>query len=122
MKTGTSGKETYVAHHITSSDKLRGLRGLWQYLITRSQLKAKLEIERERSRTYADHRDRLPDDAELMDYEDSQGRKLWIRKNGSSCIRPASFPESIRVVQVRAAQVAEVSCLADDELTGEMTS
>ena len=69
-----------MTYSIPPSEELRGLRGLWQYLITRSQLKAKIEIERERSRTYADHRDRLPGNAELMDYEDEQGRRFWIRK------------------------------------------
>jgi hypothetical protein len=50
-----------VTHSIPPLKELRGIKGLWQYLITRSQLKAKIEIERERSKAYADHRDRLPD-------------------------------------------------------------
>ena len=56
-----------MTRSITPSKELRGFNGLWQYLIIRSQLKAEIEVERERSRSYADHRDRLPDNAELMD-------------------------------------------------------
>ncbi len=110
-----------MEYGITPSEELRGLRGLWQYLITRSQLKAKIEIERERSRAYADHRDLLPDNAELMDYEDNQGRKLWIRKTEPSGVRPSPQLPPIMVVQVESAQVTEVPGLADDELTGEIT-
>ena len=37
-----------MTYSTTPLRELRGLKGLWQYLITRSQLKAKIEIERER--------------------------------------------------------------------------
>jgi len=63
-------------------EKLRGLAGLWQLLIVRSKLRARLEIERERNRAYADHRDSLPRYADLVDYENSQGRGFWIRVGG----------------------------------------
>jgi hypothetical protein len=63
--------------------RLSGLGGLWWFLVTRMKLRAKIEIERERNRAYAAHRDHLESDAELVDYEDSQGRRLWIRKNGN---------------------------------------
>jgi hypothetical protein len=37
--TETSAKEVYVMHRTTTLlEELRGLKGLWQYLITRSQL------------------------------------------------------------------------------------
>ena len=57
-------------------------KGLWQYLIIRSELRAALEKERERNRAFAAHREGLPHNAELMDYEDGEGRKFWIRKYG----------------------------------------
>jgi hypothetical protein len=114
-------EEIYATHSITPSKELLGLRGLWQYLITRSQLKAKIEIERERNKAYAEHRDRLPDNAELMDYEDNQGRRFWVRKNQSSGVRPGAELPLIAVVWVESAQVTGVPCLADDELTGETT-
>jgi hypothetical protein len=94
---------------------------MWQYLITRSQLKAKIEIERERSRAYADHRDRLPGNAELMDYEDSQGRRFWIRKNEPSGARPGPQLPPLMVIQVESPQVPGVPRLPDGEITGEIT-
>ncbi|HZI72852.1 MAG TPA: hypothetical protein VFD73_02315, partial [Gemmatimonadales bacterium] len=72
-------------------------------------------------RAYADHRDRLPDNAELMDYEDTQGRKLWIRKNEPSGMRPGLPAAPVMIVQVAPGRVTEVPCLAGDELTGEIT-
>lgn len=110
-----------MARSINLPEELRGFRGLWQYLITRSQLKARIEIERERSRAYADHRDRLPDNAELMDYEDTQGRKLWIRKNEPSGMPPGPPATPVMIVQVAPGRVTGVPCLAGDELTGEIT-
>jgi hypothetical protein len=59
------------------------LRGFVQYLIIRSQLKARIMLERERNRAYLDYVNRLPRAAELLDYEDQQGRSLWIRKDGA---------------------------------------
>jgi hypothetical protein len=56
------------------------VKGFWQYLLARLQLRAELEKERERNRMYADHRDRLPENCELLDSEGCQGRVLWIRK------------------------------------------
>ena len=110
-----------MTHRTTSSEELQGLKGLWQYLITRSQLKAKIEIERERSRAYADHRDRLPDNAELMDYEDNQGRRFWIRKNESPDARPGPQPLLFTLSQVRSMPIAEIPRPADDEPTGQTT-
>jgi hypothetical protein len=94
---------------------------LWQYLITRSQLRAKIEIERERSRAYAGHRDHLPDNAELMDYEDSQGRRFWVRKNGFSGIRSDPQLPLIAVIRVESAPMTEIPRRADADLTGEAT-
>jgi hypothetical protein len=96
-------------------EKLRGLAGLWQFLIVRSSIRARLEIERERNRAYADHRDRLPRGAELVDYEDGQGRGLWIRLQGlrpgylglSSCV-PA-------VIELGPAAITEPSRPEDTE-------
>jgi hypothetical protein len=110
-----------VTRSITPSKELRGFNGLWQYLIIRSQLKAEIEVERERSRSYADHRDRLPDNAELMDYEDNQGRRFWIRKNGFSGVRLGPYVPLIAVAQVESAPMTGIPCPADDELTGETT-
>ena len=95
---------------------------MWQYLITRSQLKAKIEIELERSRAYAEHRDRLPDNAEVMDYEDNQGRWFWIRKNEFPDARPDPQPLLVALSQVRSMQVAELPRPIDDEPTGLTTS
>jgi hypothetical protein len=80
-------------------DKLRGLTGLWQLLIVRSKLRARVEIERERNQAYADHRDRLPRGAELVDYESSQGRGLWIRlaSDGEDRAEPLSAPAVIEL-------------------------
>ena len=50
--TEISAKEVYVTHRTTPSEELRGLKGLWQYLITRSQLKAKIEIAGVRKRPW----------------------------------------------------------------------
>jgi hypothetical protein len=52
-----------VTHRTTPSEELRGLEGLWRYLITRSDLKAGAKIAPERDKAYVDHRDRLPDNA-----------------------------------------------------------
>jgi hypothetical protein len=80
-------------------DKLRGLAGLWQLLIVRSKLRARMEIERERNRAYADHRDRLPRGAELADHESSQGRGFWIRvaDAGEDRAVPLSAPAMIEL-------------------------
>jgi hypothetical protein len=91
-----------------STEALRGLRGLWQYLIVRSQLRAKMVIEQERNRAYADHRDRLPDNAELMDYEDSYGRRFWIRKNEPPGGRPGPQLLAVVFIPLGSAAAAEV--------------
>ena len=63
--------------HITAAmAKLGVLKGLWHYLTVRSELRADLEKERLRNRAFAEHRERLPEGAELMDYEDQHGRKF----------------------------------------------
>jgi hypothetical protein len=121
MMTETSAKEVYVMHRTAHWEELRGLKGLWQYLITRSQLKARIEIERERSRAYADHRDRLPDNAELIDYEDDQGRRFWIRKNESPEARPGPQALLIALSQVESMPIAEILRPANDEPTGQTT-
>jgi hypothetical protein len=116
--TKISAKEVCVTHRTTSPEELRGLRGLWQYLIARRELKAKVEIELERSRAYAEHRDRLPDNAEVLDYEDSQGRWFWIRKNQSPDAGPDPQPLLVALSQVRSMPVAELPRPVDDEPTG----
>jgi hypothetical protein len=121
--TEISAKEAYdVTHRTTPSEELRGLKGLWQYLITRSQLKAKIQIEQERSRAYAEHRDLLPDNAEVMDYEDNQGRWFWIRKNESPDARLDPQPLLVALSQVRSMPVAELPRPIDGEPTGLTTS
>lgn len=66
--------------------RLGVLKGLWHYLIVRAELRAALEKERERNRAFAAHREGLhgDSDTELIDYEDHEGRKLWVRKRGTS--------------------------------------
>jgi hypothetical protein len=68
-------------------------RGLWHYLIVRSELRAALETERERNRAFAAHREGMQDIAELMDYEDHEGGSCgsgsMARKTvGRRCRRP----------------------------------
>jgi hypothetical protein len=77
--------------------KLHGLAGLWQFLIERSRLRAKIELERQRNQAYADHRDHLPYGTELVDYEDNQGRGLWIRVAWprTEYLDPRSVPAAI---------------------------
>lgn len=87
-------------------EKLRGLSGLWQLLIVRSKLRARLEIERERNRAYADHRDRLRCGDELVDYEDSQGRGLWIRVAGPGKGQADTLSSPV-VIELDAAAVTE---------------
>jgi hypothetical protein len=116
-KTGT--EEVYVTDSANPCRELCGLRGLWQYLITRSQMKAKIEIERERNGAYADHRDRLPDNAELLEYEDHHGRSFWIRKfdGRQGRLLPRISPSELRPVPV-----AEASCFAEEEQAGSTTA
>jgi hypothetical protein len=80
------------------------VRGFWQYLLARLRVRAELERERERNRIYADHRDRLPDNCELLDSEGCQGRVLWIRKgaqaaDGADGRFPVPFVLAAEVVQ-----------------------
>lgn len=107
--------------HDTPAEDLRGLKGLWQYLITRSQLKAKIEIERERSRAYADHRDRLPYNAELMDYEDDQGRRFWIQKHDPPSARQGQPLPPVTLFEVGSVPMAELPRVTGHEPTGEAT-
>ena len=88
-------------------EKLRGLAGLWQFLIVRSKLRARLEIERERNRAYADHRDRLTHGAELVDYEDRHGRGLWIRPQAPGPGYLGSPSRMPPVIEFRPVSIAE---------------
>jgi len=86
-------------------------KGLWQYLIIRSELRAALEKERERNRAFAAHREGLPHNAELMDYEDGEGRKFWIRKYGqgaSGADRPLPPAVVVELGSASAVQVAPI--------------
>lgn len=105
-------------HRLTPAEELRGPNGLWQYLIARSHWKARVEIERERSKAYAGHRDRLPGNAELMDYEDEQGRIFWIRNNESPGTRPGPQLPLTWVSQLRSAPIAEITLPADENPKG----
>lgn len=76
------------------------VKGFWQYMLARLQVRAELEKERERNQMYADHRDRLPDNCELLDSEGRQGRVLWIRKglrpaSGAGTQFPAAFVQAV---------------------------
>jgi hypothetical protein len=86
-------------------------KGLWQYLIIRSELRAALEKERERNRAFAAHREGLPHNAELMDYEDGEGRKFCIRKygqGGSRADRPVTPAVVVELSSIPAAQVPPI--------------
>lgn len=65
------------------------LRGLWQFLIAKVNAKKEiakadlaLQKERERNRAVAGYIANLPVWSELEDYEDKEGRKIRIKKNG----------------------------------------
>jgi hypothetical protein len=62
-----------------------GLNGLWHYLVVRAELRTALEKERERNRAFAAHREGLRGDRDtaLVDYEDQEGRKLWISRSST---------------------------------------
>jgi hypothetical protein len=82
-----------------------GLRGLWEYLIARVNArkeieKAGIELQKahERSQAATSYIQQLPDCAELMDYEDEGGRKIWIRKNGASAVAPAPDPTAVFLI------------------------
>ena len=86
-------------HCIAPLARFIGLQGLWEYLIARVNArkeieKAGIELQksRERSRVAERYIQQLPDWAELMDYEDEGGRKIWIRKNGAGVITSAPHP------------------------------
>lgn len=89
--------------------RLSGLGGLWWFLVTRSGLRARLAIERERNRAYAEHRDRLDGNAELVDREDSDGRGLWIRKQGGGTVPAAlAFPTGFTKARPRYITIVEL--------------
>jgi hypothetical protein len=98
----------------TPPPRLSGLAGLWWFLVTRSRLQARLAIERERNRAYAEHRDRLEGNAELVDHEDGEGRGLWIRKQDAGTA-PAglAFPAGFARARPRYITIVELSY--DDE-------
>ena len=83
------------------------LNGLWQYLITRAELRAALEKERERNSAFSAHREGLRGDAgtELVDYEDHEGRKLWIIKSRLEDRRPDVPHPMAVIVDLRPAQI-----------------
>jgi hypothetical protein len=68
------------------------LKGFWQYLAYRCQVRAALEIERERSMAYARHLDALGCDVEVIDAEDQQGRSFSARRMNSCVAAPARSP------------------------------
>jgi hypothetical protein len=87
------------------------LRGLWHYLTVRSQLHVGLEKERLRNQAFAEHRDRLPESAELMDYEDHGDRKFWIRKTGPSDRPPGlPLPPTVVLELQPITAIAETTC------------
>jgi hypothetical protein len=109
-----------VPHVTTVLAKLGALKGLWHYLTVRSQLHADLEKERLRNRAFAEHRDRLPDHAELMDYEDREGRKFWIRKTGPGGRPPdPALPPTV-VLELEALPTVELPPTTDSRPAGEL--
>lgn len=112
--------------------RLGVLKGLWHFLairedrradveIARARLEADLEKERDRNRTFAGHRDSLAVGAELVDYEDGEGRKLWIRKPGPVSPGPsAAFPPPI-VVELGPGGVTPIPA-PGDRPAGELSS
>jgi hypothetical protein len=83
-------------HHLAPLARLGGLRGLWEYLTAKVNARKEiekaniaLEKDRERNRAVAGYIQQLPEGAELMDYEDKGGRKIWIRMNGPAVTTPA---------------------------------
>ena len=100
-----------------------GLSGLWHYLITRAELRAALEKERERNRAFAAHREGLREDSgtELVDYEDHEGRKLWISKSclGGSC--PGVPHPPAMILDLRLAQIQDqIPPVGDSRSAGEL--
>ena len=86
-------------HYLAPLARLGGLRGLWEYLTARVNARKEiekaniaLEKDRERNRAAAGYIQQLPEGAELMDYEDKGGRKIWIRKNGPTVTTSAPPP------------------------------
>jgi len=109
-----------LPHITTVLAKLGALKGLWHYLTVRSQLHADLEKERLRNRAFAEHRDRLPDHAELMDYEDHEGRKFWIRKTGPDGRPPdPALPPTV-VLELEAMPTVELPPTTDFRPAGEL--
>jgi hypothetical protein len=96
------------------------LKGLWQYLTVRSELRTALEKERERNRALAAHREGLPDNAELMDYEDGEGRKFWIRKYGQVGNGPAWPLPSAIIVELDSEPAARNPPLEGAKRIGEL--
>ena len=83
------------------------LNGLWHYLIVRAELRAALEMERERNRAFAAHREGLrgDDDTELVDFEDHDGRKLWITKNHARGSQPGVAPLPAVILDLGSMQI-----------------
>jgi hypothetical protein len=105
-----------VIHGISLLGWLSGPRGFWQYLSVRAVARAEvekariaLEKDRERNHAVAGYIAQLPEWAELADYEDSTGRKIWIRKGGcgQQCPRPASL--GLTAASVDAAPITEIA-------------
>ena len=78
------------------------VKGFWRYLLAHLQLRAELEKERERNRMYADHRDRLPENCDLLDSEGCQGRVLWIRKGPQAAGGAVTQVPTVFAVAVKA--------------------
>jgi hypothetical protein len=113
-------------HWIAPLARFGGLRGLWDYLIARVNArkeieKAGIELQkaRERSQAAASYIHQLPDGAELMDYEDGGGRKIWIRKNGASAA--ASVPRPAAVFLIHPSAADRLIPDGDQESAGQIT-
>jgi hypothetical protein len=107
---------------------LGGSRGLWQYLSARAVAHAEvekariaLEKDRERSQAVAGYIAQLPAWAELADYEDSTGRKIWIRKTGCGPQCASSPLSRLTAVSEDAVPVIEIAS-AEHGPTGEIPS
>lgn len=124
---------SHLVNHVAAVlARLGVLKGLWHFLavredrradveIARARLEADLEKEHDRNRTFADHRDNLPAGAELVDYEDGEGRKLWIRKPSPVSPGPsAAFPPPM-VVELGPGAVTQIPA-AGDRPAGELGS
>lgn len=102
-------------------EQLGVLRGLWRFLIRRAELRTEIEKERERNRAFAAHREGMQGDMELMDYEDHDGRKLWIRKHGTGDMSQGLPVAPAVIVGLGPAVIVPIPAVEDQRAAGELS-